>query len=431
MIELDKILSLDTLNKIKCSEMSNDGNEKRWILYIHIVPEYISDYDHNKFYVGITGRADENLRWKNGSGYRNQKLFYRAIQKYGWNNMEHIVISRNLKQEDACTLEKIIISELHSDIPIYGYNISSGGTAGGGAPIKLARYNLDGNLIDVFPSVKAAYEHVVGKEYGNACNIGDASLNKDSTSSAYGYLWRRFEEKPLLKIKPYVYPWRVPILQYDLDGNYIREWESIVDAQREIQYGTDICEVCKGELLTAGGYQWKYKTSDIIVENIGSAESKNKKKKHIYVYDLDGNYISDYYGISSAVRSLGINNGNVRSVCIKPSLYKNIVKNCAYGYRWTDEFYDKLPPLQLPQGNRPAVKIDNETKEILDIFASVKEASESVGVSHTSIYACCNGVKTLIKGYSWKFIEDINPNDITNEHIMDLYNKYINHIHKH
>ena len=48
-----------------------------------------------------------------------------------------------------------------------------------------------------------------------------------------------------------------PILQYDLNGNFIREWECANDVGREVQ--SHICACAKGKLSTAYGYKWKYK----------------------------------------------------------------------------------------------------------------------------------------------------------------------------
>ena len=47
------------------------------------------------------------------------------------------------------------------------------------------------------------------------------------------------------------------ILQYDLDGNFIKEWPSATDVGREVQ--TNICKCLKGKYKTAYNYIWKYK----------------------------------------------------------------------------------------------------------------------------------------------------------------------------
>ena len=48
-----------------------------------------------------------------------------------------------------------------------------------------------------------------------------------------------------------------PILQFDLDGNFIREWLSATDVGREVK--GRICNCLKGRYKTACGYIWKYK----------------------------------------------------------------------------------------------------------------------------------------------------------------------------
>lgn len=53
---------------------------------------------NGKQYFGLTKQSPE-MRWKNGLGYQTQERFYRAIQKYGWDNFEHIVLYSNLISE--------------------------------------------------------------------------------------------------------------------------------------------------------------------------------------------------------------------------------------------------------------------------------------------------------------------------------------------
>jgi hypothetical protein len=49
-----------------------------------------------------------------------------------------------------------------------------------------------------------------------------------------------------------------PILQYDLEGNFIKEWESIKKAKEWLGKG-DIRSCCRGKQNTAGNFIWKYK----------------------------------------------------------------------------------------------------------------------------------------------------------------------------
>lgn len=93
--------------------------ERTYTVYIHRSPT-------NKCYVGITHIKPE-YRWNEGRGYQQNKHFYSAIQKYGWENFEHIIVARNLPFNVACEMEQHLISELKSNQRKYGYNKSVGG----------------------------------------------------------------------------------------------------------------------------------------------------------------------------------------------------------------------------------------------------------------------------------------------------------------
>ena len=56
-------------------------------------------FPNGKVYIGITKQTVEE-RWRNGEGYKTQ-LVHRAIEKYGWGNIEHIVLASCLSKKDA------------------------------------------------------------------------------------------------------------------------------------------------------------------------------------------------------------------------------------------------------------------------------------------------------------------------------------------
>jgi len=86
---------------------------------------------NGKIYIGITSQADINRRWQNGYGYHNNVLFYRAIKKYGWNNIRHEILFDRLSKSQAEDKEIQLIRELKSNNPQYGYNIENGGNCTG------------------------------------------------------------------------------------------------------------------------------------------------------------------------------------------------------------------------------------------------------------------------------------------------------------
>lgn len=93
--------------------------DKTFTVYIHITPS-------NKAYVGITSQSVKK-RWNNGLGYIKNKHFYRAILRYGWDNIQHNIIATELDEEQAKCLEMELIQKYNSADIRYGYNITKGG----------------------------------------------------------------------------------------------------------------------------------------------------------------------------------------------------------------------------------------------------------------------------------------------------------------
>ena len=92
-----------------------------YCVYMHITPS-------NKKYVGMTGRNPEK-RWGNGTTYTFNRYFDNAIKKYGWDNIEHVIIKNNLTYDEACSLEIKLIQDLDLTNPENGYNIAKGGNS--------------------------------------------------------------------------------------------------------------------------------------------------------------------------------------------------------------------------------------------------------------------------------------------------------------
>ena len=68
-------------------------------VYAHI------NKQNGKAYIGITNRPTPQRRWGlDGQGYKLQPKFYNAIQKYGWLEFEHCILSENLTKQEALDL---------------------------------------------------------------------------------------------------------------------------------------------------------------------------------------------------------------------------------------------------------------------------------------------------------------------------------------
>lgn len=92
-----------------------------YTIYMHI------NKKNNKVYIGQTCQNPKDRWGKNGNGYQTSRRFYNAIQKYGWENFQHIILYENLSLEEANQLEKQLIKQYNSTDDNYGYNITTGG----------------------------------------------------------------------------------------------------------------------------------------------------------------------------------------------------------------------------------------------------------------------------------------------------------------
>ena len=52
----------------------------------------------------MTGQSPE-VRWRNGNGYKPCVAFNRAIEKYGWDGFDHVILYSELTREEACAKE--------------------------------------------------------------------------------------------------------------------------------------------------------------------------------------------------------------------------------------------------------------------------------------------------------------------------------------
>lgn len=94
-------------------------------VYKHTAP-------NGKIYIGITKNTLKQRAGKEGKGYINNKYFYNAIKKYGWDNIKHEILYDGLEETQAKLMEISLIHYHKSNDPEYGYNITAGGEGGFG-----------------------------------------------------------------------------------------------------------------------------------------------------------------------------------------------------------------------------------------------------------------------------------------------------------
>ena len=184
-----------------------------YVVYKHTTPS-------GKVYIGITGQKPEK-RWKNGNGYKNNEHFYRAILKYGWENIKHEIVCTGLSRWQACRVEQSLIKYFDSTNPDKGYNHSIGGECGklGAHPSAETRQKLS--------------ESLKGQNYGKHLS---AETRRKISEARKGKA-----AKAVICVETGI-----------LYGSGTEAAESIGVTQRAIS--NVLCGVTK----TSGGYHWEY-----------------------------------------------------------------------------------------------------------------------------------------------------------------------------
>lgn len=228
--------------------MRKTNPDKKFSVYVHISPS-------NKYYVGITCQIPTRRWGSNGRTYKNNIYFWNAIQKYGWNNFQHEIIAQNLTMDEACNFEIVLISKLKSNNQKYGYNRSSGGEVNSGFHLS---EETKRKLSQAAKGKKLSEKHRLALIKANTgSHRSEETKRKISIANSHP----KSEETKLKVSIAKQGQGAIPIIQYDLNGNYIREWESAFKAMKELKLPSRSCiaNVLSGRCKQTHGYIFKYK----------------------------------------------------------------------------------------------------------------------------------------------------------------------------
>lgn len=183
-----------------------------YLVYKHTAP-------NNKVYIGITSQ-NPSRRWQKGRGYIHNEYFYRAILKYGWDNISHEILFDGLSKSEAESKEIELIAKYKCDQKEFGYNIQHGGNYSGKhseeSKLKMSK-TRKGKVINNITKQKMSESHIDkpivqltddGKIIAiwNGCKTASKSLNipfqnisecvkhKGYRKHAGGYVWRYVDD---------------------------------------------------------------------------------------------------------------------------------------------------------------------------------------------------------------------------------------------
>jgi hypothetical protein len=240
----------------------------------------------------------------------------RAIRKYGWENIKHEVIDTAESREEAEVKERHYIEFFMSDRPEHGYNILPGGDVATNPLTDEIRYKLGNgqrgrSRTDEEKSrISAGVRETFSRPDSNGhLGMHHADSTRQKMSESQTERWskdpsrreaasermRQRMENPefrakiagnLSQYRRKPGEWSMPeeakakisnhnrgkwigskspcskaVLQYDVDGNFIRRWSNACEVERAgVASRSNVAKCCRGEphVKTVGGFVWKY-----------------------------------------------------------------------------------------------------------------------------------------------------------------------------
>lgn len=207
---------------------------------------YLFTFPNGKRYCGYTSQKPVN-RWQNGNGYAKCPLVHRAINKYGWDNIDKKVIFSSNIEEQALAYEKYFIENNNLTNTDYGYNLHQGGKPTGSSSFltdegrkKIAESSRNRVWTDI------QRKSISEKNSGRKRTPEQRKRMSKAQKNANREVWNK-----------------KAVLMIDAKTNLvIKEFESASMAAKAISKiggETNILKAAKGERKSAYNFKWRLK----------------------------------------------------------------------------------------------------------------------------------------------------------------------------
>lgn len=319
-----------------------------YTIYAHV------NKQNGKMYIGQTCQTDLTRRWTGGNGYKECPHFYAAIQKYGWDEFDHVILQTGLTAEEANAYEQGYISFFETNTVEKGYNIQDGGYVG-----------------------------------GKMSDEGRASFLEKHTG----------QNNPKAK----------PVAVFDLSGKLVETFQTQTEAAKFLGV-TDVSEPCLLRRGTVANHIVRFLSEvdgvlQLPEEEIYHPYEYRLLYKPVIQYTLDGDFVAFFNSVKDAAAKFHVHNSAISS-CAR------MIRKSSCGYQWryaVGVIPSKISPVKRTVCRGASHHISKRVSQcdingsVIATFSSVTEASAQTHVSARTISRCCNGHTLTGCGYVWKF----------------------------
>lgn len=178
------------------------------------------------------------------------------------------------------------------------------------------------------------------------------------------------------------------VLQFDLEGNFLKEWASAKDVESEVSYGRIRGAIGTGS--PAGGYLWERTSED--KDRVVKLRESDRQFKKIKQFDMNGVFLRDFDSIAEAQKEV-------------PGLQRNAPsrRRASAGFRW------KLATDNTPFEKKATTHFTPINQYDLDMNLIKRYPSVSAArAEFPNVYRAAKDAK-VYKGFIWKYSTDKTP----------------------
>ena len=365
---------------------------------------YCLTFPDGKQYVGKAHRFLERVRLYTSDKIKKSARVNEAISKFGADSVEVEILSRvncpNDVDLELC-LSIMEIKYIREKDCVYpnGYNVSLGGECLG-IPVEhittdsdtirsynsgkkvILEYDLEGNFVAEYPSIaRFAYESGINEDTVRSAVDAQRALHGKYIlrSKRYGFIPEKISVREIkvvnkVKYKTVVEEIKVErrkevyhngkrVIAYDIDGDFVGEYESLADMRRNLGIRSSIATG-----IYRGGYIAYEKVSDDYPKKIESYE------------EMIGKVTENEYHPASELKD------------IPPIPMRELIGDKHGGMHANLKLDFKIAQYSL-------------NGEPIDVYNSIRDAAYKTGLSYSGIYGCVNGKTKKSQGYIWRRLE--------------------------
>lgn len=313
-------------------------NERTVFIY-----KLIDPLNNEVFYIGYTyninKRLSEHLCRCNLNNNKYKKFVILKIAHAGLKPEIKVIDQCNyMFNEEARMFEherlEIYYIKKYRENGVRLTNLTDGGKNAPESKTKKPVYQFDKNL-----KLVANYESITAAAISMNTHPTHicAAYDQKKYITSLGYYWMSNDDPNRIKIKkPTTFKQHFdkkprPIVQYDLHGNFIKEYISQSEAERVTNIKSKLINKCLRvpKYDQAGGYLWFYLDN---VPNIIKYNGRNFSRK-IIAFDLDGNFVGKFNSIRKCATNLHLDE---TSIC--KNLKGVIAKTGKYKFKYDDNY---------------------------------------------------------------------------------------------